>query len=269
MLMTLSLDRFRRGCGRKTWRDFFRAVIFAAVVSTVALQAGCTNFCLTGVSNNGNGTVGVTLGNPPPACSLGQANGTVRVLAVKSAACEACTASARLEHVFVTLRGIQVHPSALADADSPDWVELVPELRRAPRHIDLMGGAVAEILGEGAAIPAGNYRQIRLQFLAQDSEAAGGEKFESNGSCGTTRSNCVVRADGFAEPLHFSSAEPELRITGEQLTENPFVVWPDARIDLRLRLQANEAIRSSFPERWEPQSELVGTAASGPQTSPE
>jgi Domain of unknown function (DUF4382) len=269
MLMTLSLDRFKRGCGCETWRDFFSAVIFAAVVSTVALQAGCTNFCLTGVSNNGNGTVGVTLGNPPPACSLGQANGTVRVLAVKSAACEACTAAARLEHVFVTLRGIQVHPSALADADSADWVELVPELRREPRQIDLMGGAVAEILGESATIPAGNYRQIRLQFLAQDSEAAGGEKFESSGSCGTTRSNCVVRADGFAEPLHFSSAEPELRITGEQLTENPLVVWPDARIDLRLRLQANEAIRSSFPERWEPQSELVGTAASGPQTSPE
>jgi hypothetical protein len=264
MRMTPSLVRLARVFDRAIHRAFFGAVICTATMLT-----GCTNFCFVGVANNGNGTVGISAGNPPPACSLNQATGNVRVLALKSPACEACTASARVEHVFITLRGIQLHPSSFADPDSPDWVDLIPELKSAPRRIDLMVGAIPEILSEGAAIPAGNYRQIRLQFLAQDSTASAGEEFSSSDTCGKTRSNCIVMADGQVAPLHFSSPEPELRITGTRLTDDPLVVSPDARIDLRLRLQPNQVVYSSIRERWDPQVELVGTAAAMPQPSPE
>jgi hypothetical protein len=76
-------------------------------------------------------------------------------------------------------------------------------------------------------------------------------------------------ADGRVAPLYFSSPTPELRITGERLTEDPFVVLPDARIDLRVRLQANDAIDSSVPGHRDLRTELVGTATSTPQPSAE
>ena len=47
------------------------------------------------------------------------------------------------------------------------------------------------------------------------------------------------------------------------------VVLPDARIDLRLRLQPDEVVYSSSEGRWEPQTELVGSAATEPLASPE
>jgi hypothetical protein len=191
------------------------------------------------------------------------------VVALKSPACESCTDSVRVAHVFVTLRGIQLHPSSLADADSADWVELIPALKSEARQIDLMGGGVPEILSEGATVPAGNYRQIRLQFVAQDSESGRGQEFAASGTCGTTRSNCMVMADGMVKPLHFSGAEPEIRISGAALADGMVVVLPDARMDLRLRLQPDEVVYSSSQERWVPQTELVGSAVAEAQASAE
>jgi hypothetical protein len=73
--------------------------------------AGCGNFCVSGFYNNGNnsnnGAIIVRL-NPSSVCSLTKANGTVRAVALKSAVCETCTAAARVEHVFVTVRDIQL-----------------------------------------------------------------------------------------------------------------------------------------------------------------
>ena len=268
MPTTLSLIRLARAYGREHERSL-RGAFLSGAMFLAAFVAGCGNFCLTGVANNGNGTVGVSAGNPPPTCSLNQGNGMARVLALKSSACEECTASARVAHVFVTLRGIQLHPSSLADADSPDWVELIPALKSEPRQIDLMDGTIPEILSEGTAIPAGNYRQIRLQFAAQDSESGRGQEFMASSTCGTTRSNCMIMADGLVKPLHFSGAEPEIRISGARLADGMLVVLPDARIDLRLRLQPDEVVYSSNQKQWDPQTELVGSAAAGAQGSPE
>jgi hypothetical protein len=266
MLKTPSIFRFARAHDLGLHRALCGGAILLA-----GFVAGCTNFCLVGVSNNGNGTVGVSAGNPPPTCSLNQGNGMARVLAVKTPACEACTASARVAHVFVTLRGIQLHPSSLADAESPDWVEVIPALNSEPRQIDLMGGGVPEILSEGATIPAGNYRQIRLQFAAQNSGAGRGQELaDGNASaCGTTRSNCMVMADGTVKPLHFSSAAPEILISGARLADGMLVVLPDAKIDLRLRLQVDQVVYSSSEARWNPQVELEGSAAAEPRASPE
>ena len=246
--------------GRAIHRIFCSAVIFAST-----LLGGCTNFCLVAVSNPG-GTVGVTAGNPPPACSLNLANGTVRVLSLKSPTCEACTASSRVEHVFVTLRGIQLYPGAIADSDSPDWVDLIPDLKTEPRQIDLIGGAIPEILAESATVPAGTYGQIRLQFLP---ESVVVETPADDRSCGVTRANCLVMADGRVEPLHFPGDQPEILISGQSLEGDSLAVLPDSRMDLRLRLQINEVVYSSALARWNPQTELVGTAAATPQPSPE
>src|SRR5580692_8418167 len=166
MRTTLSLIRLARGCGREHGREL-RGALLSGAILLAAFVGGCGNFCLVGVANNGNGTVGVSAGNAPPACTPNQGNGMARVLALKSPACEECTASARVAHVFVTLRGIQLHPCSLADAESPDWVELIPEIKSEPRQIDLKDEDIQEILREKAATAEGNSRQIRLQFMAQ------------------------------------------------------------------------------------------------------
>src|ERR1700678_2163799 len=97
----LSLIRLARACGREHGREL-RGGLLSGAILLAALAGGCGNFCLVGVANNGNGTVGVSAGNPPPACTPNQGNGMARVLALKSSACEEWTASARLAHVFLT-----------------------------------------------------------------------------------------------------------------------------------------------------------------------
>lgn len=233
------------------WDTFCCAVIFTAIG-----LAGCRNSCFVGVSNNGNGSVIVKAGDPPPVCSLSQANGAVRAVALKSPVCESCTASARVEHVFVTLRSIQLCPSATADPNSPDWLEIVPHLANEPRQIDFMGRSMPEILVESAMIPAGNYRQIRLQFLADS--PANAEKLPADNACGQTRWNCIVMADGHVEPLHLPGDVPEILITTQSREIDSLVVWPDTRMDLWLSLEPRQVVYSSGTERWKPQNVLVG-----------
>src|SRR6202008_611273 len=104
---------------------------------------------------------------------LAQGTGTMQVVAVKSAVCESCPATNRLQHVFVTLQGIKLHSSAIADANSPDWLEIAPQLGIEPRQIDLMGAPAPEMLVEMAAVPAGPYHQVRLLFLGDSDGYAG------------------------------------------------------------------------------------------------
>ncbi len=79
--------------------------------------------------------------------------------------CETCTAAARVEHLSVTVRGIELRGRGSADTDSPEWVELAPEFAKEPRQVDLLGNAAAEILVEDALVPAGSYREVRLQLV--------------------------------------------------------------------------------------------------------
>jgi hypothetical protein len=71
----------------------------------------------------------------------------------------------------LNIRSIEIHPSTIADDDSPDWQDLLPaEIVKRPLQIDLVRGTTAggarEPLGEIMAIPAGNYRQVRLRLMS-------------------------------------------------------------------------------------------------------
>jgi hypothetical protein len=99
---------------------------------TAIALTGCGDSCFVGFSNNGNGGLIVKVANPPPSCSLSQVHGAMSVVALKSSLCETCTAATRVEHVFVTLRGIQLRPGASEDARSPNWLELAPHLAKEP-----------------------------------------------------------------------------------------------------------------------------------------
>ena len=229
-----------------------------AAMFTVIGLIGCGNSCFVGFFNSGNGSVIVKTGNSPPVCSLTQANGAMGVIMLKSPVCETCTAAARVEHVFVTLRSIQLRQSAMHDTDSADWLEIASQLANEPRQIDLIGNSTTEILVENAIVPAGGYREVRLQFFPDS--PANDEKLAVENACGEKRWNCIIMADGHVEPLRLPGDVPELLITVRGLENDSFAVLPDSRMDLQLSLEPHQVAYSSSTEGWKLQSVLVGRA---------
>jgi hypothetical protein len=225
---------------------------------TAIALTGCGDSCFVGFSNNGNGGLIVKVANPPPSCSLSRVHGTMSVVALKSLVCETCTAATRVEHVFVTLRGIQLRLGASESALSPNWLELAPHLAKEPRQIDLMGNSMPIILAESANVPAGSYRDVRLQFFG--GSLASAEELPTMNGCGETRWNCIVMADGHVEPLRLPGDAPELLISSQRIEDDSFVVLPDARMDLQLSLEPHQGSYISSNEGWRLQSTLVGRA---------
>jgi hypothetical protein len=229
----------------------------AALFTAIGL-AGCGNSCFVGFSNNGNGVVIVKVGNPPPTCSLSQAHGTMSVVALASPVCETCTTAGRVEHVFVTLRSVQLQRDAGDGTIPPDWLELAPQLGKVPRQIDLMGNSTPVILAESAIVPAGIYREVRLQFFSGSS--ASGQELPAENACGETGWNCMVTADGYLEPLRLPGRVPELLIPSLGIDSPSLVVLPDARMELRLSLEPHPGFYFLSAEGWKPQNVLLGRA---------
>jgi len=219
---------------------------------------GCGNSCFVGFSDNGNGGIIVSAGNPAPACSLSQANGKMSVVLVKSQVCENCTAAASVEHVFVTLRSIQLRHSASDDTNSSRWLELAAHLANEPRQIDLMGNSLPLVLVDSAVVPVDSYHEIRLQFSPDSPTSAEGLPAEN--ACGETRWNCMVMANGHVEPFRFPGGVLELLIPSQSIEGDSVVVLPDSRMDLLLSLEALQGSYFSSAEGWKPQNALVGHA---------
>ena len=239
----------------------FRNTACCATALTAIALIGCGNSCYVGIFNNGNGHVIVAGGSPPPPCSFNGANGAIRVVALRVPVCELCTAAARADHVFVTLRGIQLHPDTAIGLDAADWLEIAPQLAKEPRQIDLVGDRAPEIVVNSADVPAGGYRELRLQFFPDAPERD--EMLAAGNACGATRWNCIVMADGHAEPLRWAGDVPELLVAIRSPDGGSFMLLPDARMDLRLSLEPRRAAYFSGAQGWKLQTELVGQAAPG------
>ena len=239
---------------------FLVAFLFAAVGLT-----GCGNTCVAGFSINGNGGVIVRAGDPPPACSLAQAKGAMTALAIKSPVCESCAGPVRLDHVFVTLRSIQIHSDDSDDPNSHDWIELAPQLENEPRQFDLLGDSQPAILVENALVPAGMYREVRLQFLSASPSNA--EALLTRNACGVARWNCIVMGNGEIEPVHFPADAPELLIPPQNMESDSLLVLPDDRLELRLTLELRQAPHFSAAEGWKTQNVVGGHAKVARQRS--
>lgn len=241
-------------------RNLFRCGTVIAAISF----AGCGNSCFVGFFNNGNGVVVVKGGNPPPPCSLPQARAAINAVALKSAVCESCTADARVEHVFVTVQGIQLLP-AVTDGTSKDWLEIAPALANKPRPIDLVGNS-PETLVESATIPAEAYREIRLRFCF---DSGSNQECPADTPCGETLRNCVLMADGRIAPLRWPDGTPELFIAIRTLERDLLAVLPDSFIDLRISLEVQQAFSVSSIQGLRLQNVLVGRATAVPRWSTE
>jgi hypothetical protein len=242
------MSYFRRKL-RNAWRG-------AATLIAVGL-AGCANSCFVFVSSNGSGGVFVKVSDPPRVCSLDPAKGAIRASVLRSPVCETCTSAAKIEHVFVTVRGVQLRPSAIDDTDSSEWLEVSPRLTVEPRQVDLIGESSPELLVESGTIPAGGYTKVRLQFLLDFAVNPGALPIQN--ACGKTQWNCIVMADGRVEPLRFPRDVPELLIP-LNIDNEAVVVLPDSRMDLQLSLEPRWVLAFSTAEGLKPQSVLRGRA---------
>lgn len=230
--------------------------LWIAVFATLAL-CGCGDWCFSGDINRGSGGSNqTTVGSN---CWSTQRNGTVEAAALKSPVCNGCTSASDVQHLFITMRGIQLHANTMNVSGDADWIELAPQLANLPRQIDLIGGSSSEILAENAHVPAGYYREIRLQFL-EDSPAIAGE-FTSENACGKTGWNCLVHADGTVETLRWPGDAPELVIPLESIHSNSMVVLANTQTHLQLKLGLRSEFLFSQGRGWSVEQVLVGRTA--------
>ena len=183
-------------------------------------------------------------------------------VAQKSAICKNCTADTRVEHVFVTMQGIDLRPTATDDTNE-DWLEIDPALASKPRPIDLVGDSL-ETLVENANIPAETYREIRLRFCF---DSPSHQECRADTPCGETLRNCVMMADGRIEPLRWPGGTPELVIAIRTLEGDSLAVLPDSFTDLRLSLEVQQAFSVSGIQGLTLQNVLVGRATAVPRWS--
>jgi len=236
-------------------RWFPRISLLCGALLGAALLEGCGNSCFLAVSNNGNGSVVIKASNPPPSCSLSQGMGTMTIIVMRSAPCVSCTAAIRPEHIFVTVRSVQLHSANVAGAASPEWLEVAPHLAAEPARMALLGEGMAGVLSENAPIPAGSYDQVRLQLSGRGAHAS-----SEASAYGTQRSNFAVMADGHVEPLDGRTSDTEIRIPLESAPNDPLTLLPDSKTEIRLILQAQPEFVSVGTASWEHRTVLTGSA---------
>jgi Domain of unknown function (DUF4382) len=221
-----------RGAKRTSHAHFFAILLFC--LSFV----GCSNYCFVFVSNPGGS---VSTSSNTPSCQLNTSTGTVslRITASPTPDAQATPTPSTVQHIFVTLRGIEATPSAIPNDDSPDWRELAPHLATQPQQLDLLAlcadscdqnqnqNTFAEV-----AVPADAYRQIRLRL--SPNQPSTDEPLPEENACGSVGFNCVITADGGIRPLVPDSLSSQFQISSGHISGGFFRVLPDAAINLKI-----------------------------------
>jgi len=241
---------------RTCWKLGFHAVLLFALWLT-----GCNNTCFTFTSNPPTGTIGIKVSDPKPTCTL--TTGSAVRLAVQTVPmCNSCSESGRIQHIFVSIRSIDVHPSLTADDDSPGWQELAPQLAKQPLQVDLVrdtaDASERESLGEIVTVPSGIYRQLRVRFVPNQPMTE--DRLPEKNACASVGFNCVVKADGHVQPLQLDGRSPDLRIMSDRIGGGSLVIPPDTDNDLVIELKPVWAWFSSADEGVRLLPVLTGSA---------
>jgi hypothetical protein len=164
-------------------RGILLFLAFSVLALVVLSTAGCGSS--VGINSGGNGG-GINCGgcgaNPYP----------VTVTMAGSSSCAQPRSS--LDHMYVTVSGVQMNKSATATADSSGWFDVIPGLASSPKQIDLFNFTAGNLgIGESKI---GNYGSVRF-FLAPNTTML------SENSCGSAGVNCTVAGTSTA-PLEVS-----------------------------------------------------------------
>src|SRR6266481_6329231 len=208
-------------------------LLVSMIVLMVAMAVSCGGN-VTFLQNQGMGTLGVTISDPPSCMAA-----TTGAAAVASGGTAA--PGGTFTRVFVTIRSIQAHISATADPSSSGWQELAPQLVAAPVQVDLLhlpanGQCLLEQLGS-TSLPAGDYQQIRLILLA-NAAASGPAPSTDTNACfkqlGGDVFNCVVDSSSTHTLDLSSEANTGLKIPPGQIMGGPIHVAAGQSVDLNI-----------------------------------
>jgi len=202
-------------------RAWFWAIAFFGVV----LAAGFIMSSRTSSTINTNGT------------SSGM--GTVNVMVSDPATCSG--PGGAFSHVYVTIVDIQANISSMAGSSDNGWVDVTPNLAKAPVQVDLLGQANSQCflatLGN-TQLQAGTYQQLRL-ILAPNS----GTVYGTN--CGTAN-NCVMLTSDAKQTPHplllSSEAQTGIKIPGSQIASGGLTIAPGKTADLDIDFMTCESI---------------------------
>src|SRR6266568_227482 len=209
-------------------------LLVLAMAGVTLMTIGCGGNTPT-MPSSSMGTISVSMSDPP-SCAAAN-SGTTPAPAGGTAA-----PGGTFSSVFVTIRSIQAHISATADANSDGWQELAPQLVSAPVQVDLLhlpanGQCLLEQLGS-TSLPAGDYQQIRLILLANAAPSGPAPSNDSNAcfkQLGGDVFNCVVDTSGTAHTLDLSSeANTGLKIPPGQIMSGPIHVAAGQSVDLNI-----------------------------------
>lgn len=226
--------------------------ILCAVMLLFFLVAGCGDYCIivTGIVPNTSSSTNL------PSCQLPTTTGTVSirinsiaassVAASSGAASSGAALSPNLAHIFVSLRGIDGHTDELGDANSLDWKGLAPELASQPVQFDLMDSQAADgpscALGALRAnhIPAGSYRQVRLQLVSDHPDSS--EPVPQHNECAGIGFNCVVGNNGEKHALVLDGAGQFLEIAPTRIANGFFNVIADTETRLSIAFDSYSSL---------------------------
>jgi Domain of unknown function (DUF4382) len=220
-----------------------RAVPFSLVVLAFlsATSIGCGRTCVSFFSNPSDGTLSVNAST----CSLNdKQTGTVRLRLDASPSFVAKPAIKEVQHVYVSVRGVEAHASPVAHDGSPEWSELVPSLTEQPVQVDLMArnedSSAPNFIGDAAAFPVGSYTEIRMLLVPNASVS--GERVPERNSCTGTAFNCIVTANGSVLPLAMDAVDSRILISAAGLDGGIFHVFPDTRTNLDLEFMSDSLV---------------------------
>ncbi len=221
--------------------NVLRSVFFVVLLLCLA-NSGC-NSCYSGFWNGNESGIGVSNASCPFTKATGavtfQMSAASGPTSPSAAFPSQLASTSEVQHIFVTLRGIEAHPSMTTDEDSPGWEELAPDLAAHPMQLDLLALNVdSRLLGLPASanvpatVPADEYRQLRLRLVPLN-PTSDAPIPESN-ACGSVGWNCIVFANRSLRPLEFDRAVEEFHITQGTGTEGVFRVLPNEVIHLAI-----------------------------------
>ena len=223
---------------------YFRKTFGFLALFLFLVLAGCnSDTCFVGVINAPGTGVAVGTGNLPSVCS-GLQTPVAMSLAVQLApVCTGCSATRQVSSLHLTVIGVELHPGAAADENSPDWQEIAPNLARAPLELDLMQHAASDSVAAHAEIPghlpAGRYYQLRLRLL--DDASSQSVHLPANHFCHASGSSCAITASGDIHALQSIDGAHYMRVE----VSSPIEVRAGQPNTLRMELSPEWTLQKS------------------------
>ena len=217
---------------------------FSAILLSCLAFIGCENFCVNGVANAGVGIAAGTGGS----CPAPKQTGNIALQFDSSLTPDTSPWPSDVQHIFVSLRGIEALPTHSAGDDPPAWQELAPDLVTQPTQVDLIARADHSCRPSAfsdAVVDAGVYSQVRLSLIPNEPEAS--RPVPAENACGSIGFNCIIATNGTVRPL-VSDNPNQLDILPEGIAGGFFRVLPDEHIRLTVEFEPQASLIQSAGE---------------------